>query len=146
MHNLSLLEECYQKFIKRLEFWVPEGVYFINLELLNYFDLLHFQPSNEYKSHTLSHCFHIIESFEKITLLNDKFVIWIMPGKSVEQTPITYTLIALNRGELEPQLKVAFIATGVYNSSKLILKVLEKFLIEIPEIEATLDKFQKTKG
>jgi hypothetical protein len=60
----------------------------------------------------------------------------------MDHTPLTYTLIALNRGDCEPQLEVAFIASGVYNSSKLVLKVLEKFLIEIQETETTLAKFQ----
>lgn len=143
MHNFSLLEEYYKKYIKDLYSWIPEGIYFINLELLHHFDLLHFQPNAEYKDPILTRYFHIIESPEKITLLNDEFIVWIMPDK-VDHTPLTYTLIALNRGEEEPLLEAAFIAGGVYNSSKLVLKILEKFLIEIQETENTLSKFEKT--
>lgn len=142
MHNLSQLEGYYKKFARELVDLIPEGVYFINLELLNHFDLLHFQPMTERKDAVLTRYFHVIESPEKVTLLNDEFVIWILPDK-VNQSPLTYTLIALNRGEEEPQLEVAFIASGVYNSSKLVLKVLEKFLVEIQETEKTLSKLQE---
>jgi hypothetical protein len=142
MHNLSLLEECYKKFVKKLPIWIPEDIYFINLELLHSLDLLHFQPNAEHKDSTLTRYFHIIESPEKITLLNDEFVIWIVSEKFA-QASLTYTLIALNRGEQEPQLEVAFVASGVYNSSKLVLKVLEKFLLEIQETEITLVKLKE---
>lgn len=143
MYDLSLLEEYYKKFIKSLCSLIPEGIYFINLELLHHFDLLHFQPQTEYKDPALTRYFHIVETSEKITLINDEFIIWIMPDR-VDETPLTYTLIALNRGEQEPQLEAAFIATGIYNSSKLVLKVLEKFLIEIQDTEIALAKLQET--
>jgi len=58
-----------------------------------------------------------------------------------EANSSTYALIALNHGETEPQLEAAFIASGVYNSSALVSKVLEKFLLDIQENERTLDKF-----
>ncbi len=141
MYNLSIIEECYKKFIKGLYSWIPEGIYFINLELLHHFDLLHFQPRVESKDPILTRYFQVFESPEKVTLLNDEFVIWIMPEK-VDRTSLTYILIALNRENQEPQLEVAFIASGVYNSSKLVLKVLERFLVEIQETEMILSKYQ----
>ena len=140
MHNLSLLEEYYQKFIKGLESWNPEGIYFVNLDLLSHFDLLHFQPHSNSKDSSLTRYFHIIESTDKITLFNDDFIIWIIPDK-VENGSFTSTLIALNRGEHEPQLEVVFIASGIYNSSTIVLKVLEKFLEEIQETQKILDQF-----
>jgi hypothetical protein len=141
MHNLPLLEKYYQKYIKDLNSWIPDGIYFINLELLHHFDLLHFQLNANWKNPILTNYFHMIESPEKITLLNDEFVVWIMPNK-VNHIPLTYTLIALNKGEREPQLEVAFIASGVYNSSALVLKILEKFLIEIHETESAISKIR----
>jgi hypothetical protein len=137
MHNLSLLEECYKKFAKNLHSLIPEGIYFVNLELLYHFDLLHFQPCHGHQNSVLPRYFQLIESPEKIILLNDEFVIWIIP-EQVDHIHLTYVLIALNQGELEPQLEIAFIASGVYNSSNLILKVLDKFLIEIHETETDL--------
>lgn len=142
MQDLSLLDQYYKKFAKDLYSLIPDGIYFINLELLHHFDLLHFQPDAGHKDSVLSHHFHVIESSEKITLFNDQFVIWIMPEK-VMDTSVTYTLIALNHENQEPQLEAAFIASGVYNSSKLVLKVLEKFLFEIQETEKALSKFKE---
>lgn len=143
MHNLALLEEYYNKFIKGLNTWNSEGLYVVNLELLHHFDLLHFQPQMEHPEPNLTCYFHLFESPEKITLINDEFIIWIIPEKAEQQPALTYTFIALNRGEREPQLEVVFITSGVYNSSKLVLKVLEQFLIEIQEVEATLHRYQE---
>lgn len=138
MHNLSLIEEYYKKYIKSLYHWIPEGIYTVNLDLLHKFNLLHFQYP-EVQEPTLTRYFHIVESPEKITLINEQYIIWILPDR-IDNIPVTYTLIALNR-EDQPKLEMAFIASGVYNTSKLVLRLLEKFLIEIQENEAMLDKF-----
>lgn len=142
MHNLEVIEECYKKFIKSLNFWIPEGIYYIDLQLLHHFDLLHFQPPITRKDPVLTRYFHMVESPEKITLFNDEFVVWIIPDK-IEHHSVTYTLIALNPSDREPQLEAAFIASGIYNTSKLVLKVLEKFLIEIQETETLLSSFPR---
>lgn len=144
MHNLALLEEYYKKFSQKLNSLNPESIYFVNLELLYHFDLLHFQPHVDYQDPTLTQYFHFIESPEKITLINDEFIIWIIPEKVEQRPPLTYTFVALNQGEKEPQLEVVFIAMGIYNTSRLVLKVLEQFLIEIQEMKALLTKFQET--
>lgn len=142
VHNLSLIEECYQRFIKDLPFWVPEGIYFVNLELLHHFDLLHFQPiRTKSQDPIITRYFHVVESSEKITLINNEFVIWIITDRA-ENRSVTYTLIALNPEEQEPHLEVAFIASGIYNTSLLVLKVLEKFLLEIQETESLLTEIE----
>jgi hypothetical protein len=143
MHNLTIINEYYKKFIKDLSLSSPEGVYFVNLDLLYHFDLLHFQPNYSHKDPTLTSSFYVFESQEKITLFNQEFIIWIIPVKE-ELSAFTYTLIALNSDEREPQFEVAFITSGVYNTSSLVLKILEKFLIEIQETETTLANIQKT--
>lgn len=132
MHNLTLLEECYKKYIRSLYYWIPEGIFTVNLELLEHFDLLHFRTFNS-REPLLSQNFHIVDSPEKITLVNKEFVIWIM-SDHIDHIPVTYTLIALNRGEY-PVLELAFVASGVYNTSKIVLRILEKFLVEIQENE-----------
>jgi hypothetical protein len=141
MHNLSLLEEYYKKYIKSLYYWIPEGIFTVNLTLLQDFDLLHFHRP-EHRDPTLTRYFHVIESSEKITLINEEFVVWIMSDR-VDMIPVTYTLIAVNRGD-QPKLEIAFIASGVYNTSKLILRVLEKFLIDIQETETLIDQLGST--
>lgn len=136
MPNLSVLEEYFKKYIKSLYHWIPEGIFTVDLALLQRLDLLHFYRP-EYRDPTLTRYFHVVESPEKITLINEEFIIWIMSDR-IDSIPVTYTLIALNR-EDQPKLEIAFIASGVYNTSKLILRILEKFLIDIQETEHTLE-------
>jgi hypothetical protein len=144
MNDLSLIEEYYNKFIKDVNYWIPEGIYNINLELMHHFDLLHFQPCQENKDPIITRYFQIIESSEKITLINENFVVWIIPDKT-DQSSFTYTFIALrDPNNQKLQLEAAFVASGVYNTSKLILNVLEKFLAEIQETENTLSKFKES--
>lgn len=139
MQNLELIEEYYQKFMHNLYHWLPEGVYQVDLDLLHRYDLLHFQPANRGRDPAVTGYFQIIESKNKITLINDKFVIWIVPDK-INGTPVTYALIAHNKNDQDLKLETAFITSGVYNSSKLVLKILEKFLEEIQENELLLAK------
>ena len=107
--------------------------------------MLHFQPDAEPAESVLSQQFFVIEAPEKITLVNDQFIVWIMPEIAFD-TSLTYVLIALNRGEQEPQLEAAFIASGIYNSSRLVLKILEKLLLDIQETEEALAHLQKEKS
>ncbi|MBA3722349.1 MAG: hypothetical protein H0W88_08100 [Parachlamydiaceae bacterium] len=137
MHDLSSIEEYFKKYSKSLYYWIPEGIYTVNISLLQRFNLLHFQFPPE-PDPVLTRQFYILESPEKITLINDDFVIWIMPDK-IDQIPVTYALIAINH-EDQPRLEVAFIASGVYNTSHVVLRVLDKFLLEIQENEKLLDK------
>lgn len=133
MHNLYLIEECYKKYIKNLSYWIPEGIYNVNLLLLQQLDLLHFYPSY-YQEESVTGNFQIIETPEKITLINDQFVVWVITDQESHSSCV---LIALNREDY-PHLETAFVASGVYNTSKLVLKVLEKFLFEIAESERVL--------
>ena len=139
MTNPLLLEDYYKKFILNINTLIPEGVYIINLDLLFKFDLLHFYPGITKKNSFLSSNFKIIESAEKITLYNSEFVIWLTPARE-ETSSQTHALIALNKEGQEPQLEAAFFASGIYNSSQIVMSVLEKFLIETQEIENMLSK------
>lgn len=145
MYNLQLIEDSYKKFMKNLFHWIPDGIYFINLKLLHHFDLLHFQPggiNRGERNSNLNPDFKMIESPEKMTLVSNEFIVWIIPDQTSHPSQ-TYTLIALNPRGQEPQLEAAFIATGIYNNSNLVIKVLEKFLNEIRETESILSKFRK---
>lgn len=137
MDNIQVLEQCYKEYTKNLTEWIPDGVISVDLELLHKLDLL--DQSATDLSLGLTHYFQVIETFEKITLVNEKFVIWIVPELQNNQL-VTYTLIALN-SEKGPKLELAFSTSGVYNSSKLVLRVLEKFLIEIQENEELMGSF-----
>jgi len=141
MDNINQIEDCYKHYIKNIHSLVPEGITDINLNFLQRYNLLSYHRKNKQDS-SLTRYFHVIETLEKITLVNDQFIVWIVPEK-INHVPITYTLIALNN-EKSPQLEVVFIASGCYNSSRLILRVLEAFLHEIQETEEMLTKLTKS--
>lgn len=133
----DVLEQCYRQYTDNLAAWIPEGVVEVNLSLLHQLNLLRYH-SNVSDTPTLTRYFQVQESSEKITLVNEQFVVWIIPGIE-HHNPLTYTLIALQT-ENGPHLETAFVTRGVYNSSKLVLRVLEKFLWEIQENQELLDK------
>jgi hypothetical protein len=133
MHNISLLEAYYKKYITDISSYLPEDIVTVDLALLHELDLLnYFDP--EQNDPSLTRYFHVVESNDKITLINEDFIIWIVPEK-IEDITLTYTLIALNDETQQPDLQMCFVATGVYNTSRLVLRVLEKFLYEIQESE-----------
>ncbi len=140
MYNLSLLEECFKKFIKNITFWSPEIVIPVNLTLLHQLGLLNYY-NRRTSEQMLTRYFQVIESIEKITLVNDDFVVWIVPDK-IENIALTYTLIAVNKSN-GPELELAFVASGAYNSSSLVLRILEKYLFEIQETEDFLSILKK---
>lgn len=140
MHNLALLEESYKKFMKEVASWPPESIIDVNLELLSDFDLLHFHGKIPHDP-ALTRYFQVVESTEKITLVNDDFVVWIVPERS-DDTAMTYTLISINDHD-HPHLELVFVTSGVYNTSRLVLRVLEKFLYEIQENEDMLKRIKE---
>jgi hypothetical protein len=132
MYDIKQLEKYYSKYTENLNENLPEGITNVDIELLKRFDLLNYHDS-ENNDQALTRYFHVIESNEKITLINDDFIVWIVPEK-LHEVPFTYTLIALNHLD-HPQLELCFVTTGVYNTSRLVLRVLEKFLFETQENE-----------
>lgn len=139
MLNPQDLEEAYQEYMDDLSSYVPDGIYEIDLAFLNELNLLSADEEDETEAE-LSYSFYVLESAEKLTLYNQKFIVWIVP-KMVDDTPTTFTLIALNEEE-EPHLEMVFTTSGVYNHSNLVLKILEKFLEEIEENESEICSFK----
>lgn len=141
MNDINQLDELYKKYISNLGSWLPEGVIEVDLKLMQEMDLLDYHR-REKKDPSLTRYFHVVESAEKITLINENFVIWIVPDR-INDTPVTYTLIALNSPD-KPHLEMAFASRGVYNTSRLVLRVLEKYLQDIQDTEDLLHKLKKT--
>lgn len=139
MKDIQQLEDCYKKFTKNISKFIPEGVSLIDLEMLQKYHLLDFNSTSSESA--LTRYFHVVESEDKITLVNDQFVVWIIPDM-LHNAPITYTLIALNLSE-KLHLETAFATTGIYNSSKLVLRLLEKMLLEIQETEDLLSNLHR---
>lgn len=137
MYDSDFVEQCYNKFIPNLDSILHESIYHVDLDFLQRLDLLHFMPGNPAPSSSLHPRFYALESPDKITLISERFIVWIVLQTQGE-TPSTLLLIAVNRGNIQPDLEAAILASGVYNQSKLVLKILEKFLEEIDENEAAL--------
>jgi hypothetical protein len=135
------LESDYQKFTENLKQFAPDGVVEIDLSLLHDLGLLSCEGIEECDATSLTHNFYVVESQDKLTLFNQKYVIWIVP-KLVEQIPTTYTLIALS-DKGHPHLEMVFSTSGVYNHSNLVLRILEKFLDQIEENEAEICKYDQ---
>lgn len=133
------LERRYQEYAHNLAAWVPEGIIEIDLPLLHHLHLLHYY-SIDSSDPGLTRYFQVMETYDKITLVNEQFVVWIVP-EMAHQSPITYTLIALQTAQ-GPHLELAFVTRGVYNNSKLVLRVLEKFLWEIQENQEILERLE----
>lgn len=137
MHNALAIENYYRKITKDLPTYLPEGMISIDIDLLQNFDLLNLEKKQD---PSLTRYFHMIDSTEKITLINDQFIIWIVPenkGRSLK----TCTYIAINKAT-EPHLELAFVTTDIYNSSKLVLRILEKYLYDIQENEEIISMIQ----
>lgn len=136
MSNLSKFEDYYKKFSQNISSYLPEDIVHVDLELLRGMDLLEYHDPN-HNDPSLTRYFHVLESEDKITLVNDEFAVWIVPDRA-DNIPFTYTFIALNEENRDPKLEMCFVASGVYNNSRLVLRVLEKFLAEIQESEEML--------
>ncbi|KAF3361575.1 Uncharacterized protein PHSC3_001951 [Chlamydiales bacterium STE3] len=138
MYNASDLEQHFNKFTKNLTQWLPEGILEIDIITLHQLGLLSY-----YKGHdsTLTRYFHVVESPDKITLINGQFIVWIIP-KNHGTTSRTCVLIALNDRGI-PKMELAFEAKDVYNTSSLVLRLLEKILFEIQENEESLKAYRE---
>lgn len=139
MDKIAELDSSYEQFMTHLTDLLPDGIVHIDIQLLQKLGLLQEETDND-NSSSLTRFFHVVESKDKITLFNDQFVIWIVPEK-INHEPHTLVLVALNQPG-RPKLEMAFSMSGIYNTSRLVLRVLEKFLAEIQENEDLISHLQ----
>lgn len=140
MLNPIQLEEMYLEFTGHLGDWAHDGILSVDLKLLYESGILNEEKGAE-DMDDLTQYFHVIENIEKVTLFNEQFIVWIVP-KMEEERPVTYVFIALNH-EKKPSLEIIFTTAGVYNTPKYVLRVLQHFLIDMLETEATVIAFEK---
>lgn len=134
MDELREIDQYYKKISKDLNRFLPDGLIVVDIDLLQELDLLNFHSFPNDPGFT--RYFQVVESEEKITLINDQFVVWIVPEKR-ENEAYTYILIATNTPET-PHLELAFRVSGAYNTSRLVLRLLERYLSDIQETEDSL--------
>src|SRR3989339_785030 len=136
MMNPIQLEEAYKDFTENFQKWAPDGFINVNLQLLQELGLLNTNDSETSDSESLSQQFHVIETSDKVTLFNKQFAIWIVPQTDTE-LPSTLILISLIQN-LKPHLEIVYTTSGVYNTPKYILQVLQHFLTEVLDTEAII--------
>jgi len=141
MLNPMQIEETYKEFVGNLPNWAHDGIVPIDLRFLHEESLLSALHEDKGDPDDLTQYFHVIESVEKVTLFNEQFIVWILPKMDGDQ-PSTYVLIALNHPE-KANLEIVFVTRGVYNTPRYVLKVLQHFLVDMLETEATLTSFEK---
>jgi hypothetical protein len=141
MLNPIQIEEMYQQMMGHLSDWAHDGIISIDLKFLHENNLLSELQKEHIDTDDLTQYFHVIESVEKVTLFNEQFLIWIVP-KSEGEKQMTLVLIALNHPE-KPHLEIIFSTTGVYNTPRYVLKVLQHFLTDTLETEATISAIAK---
>lgn len=143
MDHVQPFEELYKKYLFHLAEYLPDGIIDIDLPLLQRMNLLEeFKEPPRSSHHALTHYFQVLETDEKITLLNEQFIVWIVPSQT-ESENYTRVLIALQQSN-GPHLEMAFSVSGVYNTSRLLLRILEKYLEEIYENEELLCQLKRS--
>ena len=141
MLNPRQIEEKYKEYVQNLPECAHDGVINVDLNMLGELGLLQHLDEENVETDDLAQYFHVIESPDKVTLFNEQFLIWIVP-KMEGEVPLTYVIIAIN-AENKTHLEVVFTTSGVYNTPKFVLKVLQYFLIDMLETEATLTAIEK---
>ena len=144
MINPVQLEESFKEFSQNIQKWAPDGIIPVDLLLLEQLGLLNNAKIDRPASDTITHYFHVIETTDKVTLFNEQFAVWIVPHNA-EDSSSTVTYIALIQGS-RPHLEIIFTASGVYNTPKYILKILEHFLSEVLDTEAIISSIGKKPG
>lgn len=135
------LEEAFSEFSKNLKKWVPDGIISVNLSLFQELGLLNHHYLEQPAPENMAHYFHVLEMPDKITLYNDQFAVWIVPQME-NGIPSTLTFISLLHAG-KPHLEIVYSSSGVYNSPKYILKVLQHFLTEVIDTEAIIAAIDK---
>lgn len=141
MLNPLQIEEAFKEFMGDLPKCAHDGVIPINLNFLHEQGLLANWHAHDPDHDDLTQYFHVIESAEKVTLFNEQFVVWIIP-RTDHNLPVTFVMIAL-AGQEKPHLEIVFTTSGVYNTPRYVLKILQHFLHDVVETEATLSSMEK---
>lgn len=139
MDRVDWLDAYYGKWIEGLERQSHELLLEVDEALL---DRMGLTKAGEFKDRRKlqSRFFRVVQRGDKMILYNDTFVVWIVPGPA--EMNATYTWIALI-DRVEEGFEVGFVAKERYNTSKLVLRLLEQFLQEIEENEQLVREYDK---
>jgi hypothetical protein len=131
------LEWYYQNFTSHLQENLPDGLLAITPKMTK--ELL-FGIDSRQEEPLLTRYFQFLELEDKMVLLNHQFIIWIVPYPDAQKRSLT-VFIAQNKNGV-PSLELGFIIKGMKNPSNIVLKLSEKFLLEIQENEKVIKEFE----
>ena len=143
MINPTQLDGAYKEFSENLQRWVPDGITQVNLGILHELGLLSQAQLESNTTDQFMHYFHILESNDRVTLFNEQFAIWIVPSSDQDKSS-TLTYISLLHID-KPHLELVFSTSGVYNTPRYILRILQHFLNEVLDTEAVISAIGKKK-
>jgi len=119
---------------------LPDGVLDVNIKTLHALHLLTDEPS-ETGPAPVAHLLQAIESGGKITLFNERFVLWIVPQQEVHP-PSTIIYVAQRTEDNDIKPEMGFRTAGIHNRSKTILRLIDKFLTDIQETESFISELE----
>jgi hypothetical protein len=133
--SVEQFDSFFQKLSSQPGEFFPDGIVDITIRVLHALRLLSEDPPTVREAPANS-LLQAVESEGRITLYNDKFALWIVPQANAP-VPTTITYIA-RRMEEAFSPEVAFRTQGIHNRSKTILKLIDRYLIEIQETESVI--------
>jgi hypothetical protein len=142
MLNPVQIEQAYREIAEHLADQAHDGIVQVDLQFLHDNGLLQALQEERSDAEDVTQYFHVTESVDKVTLFNEQFIVWIIPKMDGDQS-ITYVMIALNYPD-KVHLEIVFTTRGVYNTPRHVLTVLQHFLIDMLETEATITSIEKS--
>lgn len=119
---------------------LPDGLLDVNIKTLHALHLLS-DDTPDTEPAPVAHLLQAIESGGKITLFNERFVLWIVPQQEAHPpTTVIYVAQRTEENGIKPEL--GFRTAGIHNRSKTILRLIDKFLTDIQETDSFLSKLE----
>lgn len=134
MLSPQVLEKFYHTFTNNLSHYLPDGIVEVTHDFLKEH---HINPDLIVTENEQPKSYYVLETEEKITLLNENFVIWIIPTVNRE-VPVTFALIA-SIYDAELKLELCFSAADGLNAPHIVLKVLDYYVDEIEETNSIVN-------
>lgn len=138
MVSIEKLDAFFNDLIQHTPDLLPDGILDINVKSLHALHLL--TEESPASGSTPATLLQAIESGGKITLYNEKFALWIAPQRNAD--PASTIVFIATRSEDMIKPEIAFRTTGIHNRSKTILKLIDRFLLDIQETESLISKLE----
>jgi hypothetical protein len=120
---------------------LPDGILDINVKSLHALHLLSENATAPHGSIPASNLLQAIESGGKITLYNEKFALWIAPQGNADPSSTIVFIARRADDDLKPE--IAFRTSGIHNRSKTILKLIDRFILDIQETESVIARLDQ---